>query len=371
MSKKLARNALCWCGSGKKHKKCHLGREEETAPSLQEILQGSKKALFSKRHCLHPQASDTSCNGGIIRAHTVQKNGGLSRIAVGGHVMSIKSDLARVIKNNGKIIPDKLGINNASTFTGFCNFHDTKTFSQIETTPLVFSLEQCFLLSYRALCIALYTKEAQRDSNNFTKTLDRGTSLVQQMHIQRLTSFVRAGIEYALQDIRLIKDRYDKILLNNDFTPVKYLVVEFDRTPDLLCSGMYSPEVDFKGCQLQDLSNTEMRASSTSFSIVCAGKGGAALLAWLDDDSDACYRFARSLCTIDDTRKPNVIAQFAFTCFENVHFSPIWWDNLHPVQKKLVYHMIMAGVDFNASQVLSDRELDLVDWQVTKIHHNL
>ncbi|HFT8046801.1 TPA: SEC-C metal-binding domain-containing protein [Klebsiella pneumoniae] len=26
---KIGRNDSCWCGSGKKYKKCHLGREKE------------------------------------------------------------------------------------------------------------------------------------------------------------------------------------------------------------------------------------------------------------------------------------------------------------------------------------------------------
>ena len=32
----LSRNAPCWCGSGKKFKKCHLGKEQIQSPPMQE-----------------------------------------------------------------------------------------------------------------------------------------------------------------------------------------------------------------------------------------------------------------------------------------------------------------------------------------------
>jgi len=45
VSKKLGRNESCWCGSGKKFKKCHLNREHEPMPTFEE---GKKlyKSLF-------------------------------------------------------------------------------------------------------------------------------------------------------------------------------------------------------------------------------------------------------------------------------------------------------------------------------------
>ena len=35
----LSRNAPCWCGSGKKFKKCHLGKEQIQSPPIQEKTQ--------------------------------------------------------------------------------------------------------------------------------------------------------------------------------------------------------------------------------------------------------------------------------------------------------------------------------------------
>ena len=44
----LSRNAPCWCGSGKKFKKCHLGKEQIPSPPIQEKPHFSDKLIYIK-----------------------------------------------------------------------------------------------------------------------------------------------------------------------------------------------------------------------------------------------------------------------------------------------------------------------------------
>ena len=44
----LSRNAPCWCGSGKKFKKCHLGKEQIPSHPMQEKPQFSDKLIYIK-----------------------------------------------------------------------------------------------------------------------------------------------------------------------------------------------------------------------------------------------------------------------------------------------------------------------------------
>ena len=129
------RNKPCWCGSGKKLKNCHLDRENMEPPNIHD-LQNRTSKMFKTKYCIHPEASETNCKGGIIKAHTIQRSGGLSKIAKEGHVLSFYNSASR---NDGLTYPSRIGINKASTFTGFCNFHDTTTFSPIENNPFQFS----------------------------------------------------------------------------------------------------------------------------------------------------------------------------------------------------------------------------------------
>ena len=69
---KMPRNDPCWCGSGKKWKRCHRDRESQTPVKLGEQLSRLYRE-FQKGYCSHPQASSENCGHRIVRAHTVQR----------------------------------------------------------------------------------------------------------------------------------------------------------------------------------------------------------------------------------------------------------------------------------------------------------
>ena len=45
-SKNLSRNDPCWCGSGKKFKKCHLGREQPPPRPKASVSQNPRRILI-------------------------------------------------------------------------------------------------------------------------------------------------------------------------------------------------------------------------------------------------------------------------------------------------------------------------------------
>ena len=127
---KIGRNAPCWCGSGKKYKKCHLGREDEKPI---ESWQTDKefKRLLEQRQCLAPSQWKHNCSPQISRAHTIPRFGSLARIARDGHVYAYQFSFQELQKADGKVKPQLVGINRASTFTGFCSKHDTSIFGPL------------------------------------------------------------------------------------------------------------------------------------------------------------------------------------------------------------------------------------------------
>jgi hypothetical protein len=58
------------------------------------------------------------------------------------------SDFMSIFKNHGAGAFRRMGINDASTFTGFCGAHDNWTFAPVEQRSLIPDAEQCFLMSY-------------------------------------------------------------------------------------------------------------------------------------------------------------------------------------------------------------------------------
>src|SRR5689334_10413903 len=153
---KIGRNEPCWCGSGKKYKRCHLTRERQEPLQLNEVLGEVRDAQVQKM-CLHPLASKETCSGEAIKAHTVPRSS-LRKIARDGHVYRISGDLPTLIKTQGKLSPRLIGINKASIFTGFCAHHDHTTFQPFEDGSYKSIAQASFLLGYRALCLELFNK---------------------------------------------------------------------------------------------------------------------------------------------------------------------------------------------------------------------
>jgi hypothetical protein len=135
------RNRPCWCGSGQKYKRCHLGREHQTPPSPWDHAAKARK-LYATKLCLHPTAGANSCSGPIVRAHTVRRSADLKAIARNGHVYQSSADFSDLNRTDGRVIPKLIGINDASTFWGFCKKHDATTFASLENRSFVPTDEQ-------------------------------------------------------------------------------------------------------------------------------------------------------------------------------------------------------------------------------------
>jgi hypothetical protein len=108
---------------------------------------------------MHPQ-SPTTCSQQLVAAHSVSRASNLVSIAEDGHVMQFKPTLKALLKTDGRMTAELIGINQASTFTGFCHLHDSLTFELIDRPIITLSGEHICLSAYRAICRELFMKTA-------------------------------------------------------------------------------------------------------------------------------------------------------------------------------------------------------------------
>lgn len=338
---KLGRNEPCWCRSGKKYKKCHLGRSEQKRVSRQEALDASRRAR-RERTCFHPKASAASC-GRVIAAHSVQRSGGgLASVARDGHVYGYRSDFS----TRGRILPKLFGVSDASTFTGFCDRHDAELFRPLERAKFEGTGEQLALLGFRAICRDLMAKKSTLILNPFLKEIgDRGLPLAQQVEWQRQRLEYEGGTSLAMKDLEYAKDRLEAAIVSGNYSNIHGAVYHFDRTPALLASSPFTPEFDFDGRLLQDLNDAERIADVLTFSMIGDGAGaGAAAFVWVDD-APAVVRFISSAQQIPKSQVPHRLVQFALECFENVFWSPEWWDALDERTRTTLLQRMNAQTD--------------------------
>jgi hypothetical protein len=365
MSKKLGRNDPCWCGSGRKYKHCHLKRSKDDPVTIQEVLTQIKKS-FGKKYCLHPRKSQ--CKGDIVKAHTIQRNGGLSQIARDGHIYNFGPSFPNLAKGKAWTEPEETGIGLASTFTGFCGFHDNKTFEPIENNPFQISEHHTFLLAYRALCQEIFKKRAMLELVTSSKGFDKGKTKTEQIWMQRYLKLWESSVAVGLRDGNNYKRHYDEALMRSDYSMMQYYSIELENTPQFLCSGLISPEYDFFGNELQDFLDFQKVLDHISFSIIATDAGGAAVFGWLGT-CEASKNFIRSLDAISDSELPDAIARFIFQQLENVYIAPDWWDALNPSVKVKISQRATA-IDLQADS-LQDDGTQYVSWKVTSRDTNI
>ncbi|MGO9554326.1 MAG: SEC-C domain-containing protein [Syntrophobacteraceae bacterium] len=368
---KFGRNELCWCGSGIKYKKCHSQREGMEAVNPF-IIEQRLRRHFSQKYCLHPEAAEKPCEGQIINAHTIQRNGGLSRIARNGHVYGFKGELKTLLETNGFPVPKLIGTNKASTFTGFCGVHDAKTFEQLERRRFTGTPQQCFLLAYRALCREIFTKKAAHESSDLFRDFDKGRNLDVQTQIQHLINISKYASELALKRMNSHKVDYDKCLMSGDYSRVKYYTIFFSNCPDILCNGGFDPHADFSGSILQDSLDTTRELDVIYFSLIPTDQGGAAVFAWLHESNEACSRLVESLHGLPRSRISDAIVRLCFEHLENIYFSPVWWEFLDNEKRQYLVKKFGSGIRTPRRKLcLIDDHLEFADWNVLDITSNL
>lgn len=342
--RKIGRNERCWCGSGKKFKKCHANREMQQPYAYHELATNLLQLRSGDKTCLYHSPSG-SCLEPVISAHSISRSAALSRIARKGHVYQPDSNPFELQRRRGTIEHRLRGINEATTFTGFCSQHDSSLFKSVDTGSLVPTHEQLFFLHYRALCRELYVKRTSLPTNELLRNLDRGRAPNTQHLIQDFVKARAKAIATAVRELESEKRTCDAAIATPDFTCLRGYSLTFGEVPTFACSGLTQPVYDFSGKTLQNLLDLEKPASQLSFTLLPSATGGIAAFAWLEDADLVCRTFVDSLLLVPDERKSDAIVQLIFDSFENHAIEPNFWDSLPDAAKSEAQRRMLNWTD--------------------------
>ena len=338
---KLGRNEPCWCGSGKKYKKCHLGRENQESLNPGHIHR-QLAGFYNKKFCSVPESMKSKCSGKIIKAHSVSKSSSLKAIAKNGHVLSTFGSV-RESKGNVLFEPVKVGINKASTFTGFCADHDKKLFSPIEDCEFQPNETNCFLVAYRALARELFVKLHSEEMFELVKDLDRGKSILRQYAVQKIGNHFSSNNDLTKSDLNYIKTHFDKMLISSSYEALQHYVFVLDSPPQVMASACFGPIIDFQGDIIQEFSKKHEEVPDYMIvNVFSSGSKGYIVLSWLSEHKESCIKFINSLY-----RSPSIedsLTKFIFTTIENVYFSEVWWEHLSDSNRDEILSSIRQGV---------------------------
>jgi hypothetical protein len=166
------------------------------------------------------------CPAKAISAHSIQNSGVLESVAEAGFVVMVDLKLSAEEEPAG--VWRRVGRNEATTFTGLCNRHDTLLFKSIDTKPLqLHNSEQLFLLAYRSVLRDLHSQCVA------VRILEKGFSFLAEQGRVDPTKPSAEGTEVAagwLSTWRFVQysSLFADALLAQDWVAIEHRIVHLD-----------------------------------------------------------------------------------------------------------------------------------------------
>jgi hypothetical protein len=319
------RDEWCGCNSGLKYEVCRL-QHENTPQSDAYRIAKKQQTFFQRKVCSHPEASAGGCGGPIIRAHTVRRAADLKNVAKKGHVYSFTVWFGDLVRSQGKPIAKRIGINDASTFTGFCQLHDASTFRPLEALEYNGSAEQNFLLFYRSWSRETYAKHSGALSIPNLRKLVLGRKAAERQSMYEFLDSMELGLKLGVRDADFYKGVLDNELVSKNYSAVESVVIELAGATELVAAGCVYPTYDFHGNHLQEL-GTLLRPEPLSISVLASSSGSFVVLSWLRGHASAPRQLVQSLLQ-QPGNIPDGIVRLIYSSIENAFAAPDWWEGL-------------------------------------------
>ncbi|MDB5223918.1 MAG: hypothetical protein JWN83_2585 [Chitinophagaceae bacterium] len=263
-----------------------------------------------------------NCKGDIKQSHSIQRNGRLSIIEgdVNGNKVIYtftetefdESHYCKSLKPIGKGV--------ASTFFGFCDYHDTTLFSPIENFPFDNSDKHCFLHSYRAFAHSYHRKKEELKAN---KTNSEYTKIIPK-HV--LASMI-AGAEISVVEGEVVKAELDALLDAQQYDGLDYFTYVLPKKFPIACSSQISPYFSYKGTPMNNHLDPSIPYSHIMLTILPDNNQTIIILACFPDDEKGVL-FLNELNNLSPLPLEKAISSILISCAENTFFAPALWDKL-------------------------------------------
>lgn len=152
-------NKICYCDNGIINKVklkdcCSKGKRNSMKVGIKIASYMNNSENYNPNECLCPVSMKNSCdsqqNVNAIKSHSVSRDQNLTKISENNEIYSFKTKL-----KNGKFSFnynfEKEKIRSASTYLGFCSFHDNLLFKKIDKGIDPLNNEDFFMIRYRLL----------------------------------------------------------------------------------------------------------------------------------------------------------------------------------------------------------------------------
>lgn len=315
------------CSSGEDGKDRSPGLDQQSRLQIPKAIAAVNKITSAKICSVHGLLGG-NCTPQIAKAHSISKSASLKEIAYQGHVLTGNTNLMKLKNNGNKVKLEKIGISEASIFTGFCTKHDTSVFSPLETQPFTASPEQLFLLAYRPVAKELYVKRGVNEAQQASTEILEDTAIERKLILRATAENLRIANDQSIADLSHIKEELDTSLKLANFLTLEHLVIELESIPFIMASAIFVPYRDFDGAPLQYPKYGSERASYVIINAVAIDEKGFVVFSWLREDATTIRNLLKSRLALNVQAIGDALARFILVMTENVFISQVWYKSL-------------------------------------------
>lgn len=290
------------------------------------------------KECLY--LNNVACSEKIIKAHSLQNNKILIKLSEKDNVL-MRS--VKISERSFDITMEPIARSKATTFTGFCEFHDNKVFEPIEKIKYnPNDLEQNALFAFRALAKEWHAKLGAKKLAEEFLAKNPNTQLMEDYLI---------GTELGLADIEKHVNVFKEIILEKKFNLLETQYISFNKEYLLAVSSGITSPFDFDGNRLNHLTrNLDIPSKFLFLTIFPEDEKTHILLSYLTEDKNF-YSFIKTqlLNKDEDTQKQRITNLVALNS-ENLVLAPISWNKLDNNQKKNFLKIFKENLSMDEKQ---------------------
>lgn len=276
------------------------------------------------------------CKNKAIKSHSQQKMCQLASIAENSFVYSVEKSLYQAFNDKPRELLVRKTITDSSRYKGYCNYHDTNLFSDIENNNLDVTIPRHnYLLLLRCVSYEYANKRdvylRQQDILKYTGELmswegrrnyeDSGLGLKQ---------FLEIDAPYYFEQLELMESSGCHDLIEyNSFT--------IDKNLGISSSTCFSPlRSNHSDWMLENYSQPQ---PFISLSVVPTEDKTHISFCWLKEFSEHCEEFRSLNINSNDILK--LINMYVFTESEDVCVTPSVWEKLSASERQSIYRVIL------------------------------
>lgn len=297
------------------------------------------KKLFSetnlKKNKISFKCFDSNCFMPAINSHSQSLSNALKKIAEKGILIKLGSSL---IPNENTDIDShfrKIGINQASTFRGFCNKHDHEYFKTVDNFDLG-NINKAILarLAFRTFAYEERTKEKILFSMDY---IIKGAGTL--CDVSRIEGFAN-GIRNHLKVTKpYYSNRFVKIFKSQDYKCINGLVFILNKKIPVSCSTVIDPSMLNSSSLMQH--PLERPLNLLFFNLIPQLNSGLAVFVYFQEHAKMLKRFIRHYRTLE-----NII----FNHCEELLFAPSYYNSLDVSSKVKIINGLRSWIAWDKEE---------------------